>query len=193
MANTTQKLKMLIVDDAFTNRILLSEAFDDDFEIFMAENGEVALDLLHKNKDMAIVLLDLIMPIIDGFSVLQAMIEDSELCEIPVVVVTSADEIENQVRAFDLGAADILTKPLNIQLIRHRIRNIIARSSQKLVTDDNRVPVFRRFLSEQVHDSKTGLFNRNSFCKKVSPPITRRMTLSFVMMRAFSSDPSTKS
>ena len=183
MANTTQKLKMLIVDDAFTNRILLSEAFDDDFEIFMAENGEVALDLLRKNKDMAIVLLDLIMPIIDGFSVLQAMIEDSELCEIPVVVVTSADEIENQVRAFDLGAADILTKPLNIQLIRHRIRNIIARSSQKLVTDDNRVPVFRRFLSEQVHDSKTGLFNRNSFCKKTREVIDNNPKTKFVIFR----------
>ena len=174
---------MLIVDDAFTNRILLSEAFDDDFEIFMAENGEVALDLLHKNKDMAIVLLDLIMPIIDGFSVLQAMIEDSELCEIPVVVVTSADEIENQVRAFDLGAADILTKPLNIQLIRHRIRNIISRSSQKMIGDDKRVPVFRRFLSEQVHDSKTGLFNRNSFCKRTREIIDNNPKEMFVIFR----------
>ncbi|MCR5431601.1 MAG: EAL domain-containing protein [Lachnospiraceae bacterium] len=183
MENNTEKLKMLIVDDAFTNRILLSEAFNDDFEIFMAENGEVALDLLRKNKDIAIVLLDLIMPIIDGFSVLQAMIEDSELCEIPVVVVTSADEIENQVRAFDLGAADILTKPLNIQLIRHRIRNIIARSSQKLVSDDNRVPVFRRFLSEQVHDSKTGLFNRNSFCKKTREVIDNNPKVMFVIFR----------
>ncbi|MCR4720900.1 MAG: EAL domain-containing protein [Lachnospiraceae bacterium] len=183
MEKSAEKLKMLIVDDAFTNRILLSEAFDDDFEIFMAENGEVALDVLRKNKDMAIVLLDLIMPIIDGFSVLQAMIEDSELCEIPVVVVTSADEIENQVRAFDLGAADILTKPLNIQLIRHRIRNIISRSSQKLVSDDNRVPVFRRFLSEQVHDSKTGLFNRNSFCKRTREIIDNNPKDVFVIFR----------
>lgn len=183
MEKNAVKLKMLIVDDAFTNRILLSEAFDDDFEIYMAENGEVALDILRKNKDMAIVLLDLIMPIIDGFSVLQAMIEDSELCEIPVVVVTSADEIENQVRAFDLGAADILTKPLNIQLIRHRIRNIIARSSQKLVSDDNRVPVFRRFLSEQVHDSKTGLFNRNSFCKRTREVIDNNPRVMFVIFR----------
>ncbi|MCR5830040.1 MAG: EAL domain-containing protein [Lachnospiraceae bacterium] len=183
MKKSSPKLKMLIVDDAFTNRILLSEAFDDDFEILMAENGEVALDLLHKNKDVAIVLLDLIMPIIDGFSVLQAMIEDSELCEIPVVVVTSADEIENQVRAFDLGAADILTKPLNIQLIRHRIRNIIARSSQKLLNDDKRVPVFRKFLSEQVHDSKTGLFNRNSFCKKTREVIDKNPKVVFVIFR----------
>ena len=183
MEKSSDKLKMLIVDDAFTNRILLSEAFEDDFEIFMAENGEVALDILRKNKDMAIVLLDLIMPIIDGFSVLQAMIEDSELCEIPVVVVTSADEIENQVRAFDLGAADILTKPLNIQLIRHRIRNIISRSSQKLVSDDHRVPVFRRFLSEQVHDSKTGLFNRNSFCKKTREVIDNNPKVMFVIFR----------
>ncbi len=183
MGKNTEKLKMLIVDDAFTNRILLSEAFEDDFEIFMAENGEVALDILRKNKDMAIVLLDLIMPIIDGFSVLQAMIEDSELCEIPVVVVTSADEIENQVRAFDLGAADILTKPLNIQLIRHRIRNIISRSSQKLVSDDKRVPVFRRFLSEQIHDSKTGLFNRSSFCKRAREIIDNYPKVMFVIFR----------
>jgi len=183
MKKSSPKLKMLIVDDAFTNRILLSEAFDDDFEILMAENGEVALDLLRKNKDVAIVLLDLIMPIIDGFSVLQAMIEDSELCEIPVVVVTSADEIENQVRAFDLGAADILTKPLNIQLIRHRIRNIISRSSQKLLNDDKRVPVFRKFLSEQIHDSKTGLYNRNSFCKKTREVIDKNPKVMFVIFR----------
>jgi len=183
MENSQNKLKMLIVDDAFTNRILLSEAFEDDFEVLTAENGEVALDILRKNTDMAIVLLDLIMPIIDGFSVLQCMTEDSQLCGIPVVVVTSADEIENQVRAFDLGAADILTKPLNIQLIRHRIRNIISRTSQKFNVNDERIPAYTKFLSEQVLDAKTGLYNRTSFCKKAREIIDQNPDTDYVIFR----------
>lgn len=183
MENTSEKLKILIVDDALTNRLLLCEAFEDDFEVLQAENGEVALAMLHKNPDTCVVLLDLIMPVIDGFSVLQSMLEDPALSDIPVIVVTSADEIENQVRAFDLGASDILTKPLNIQLVRHRIRAIISRRSHTITADDERAGALKQYLSDQVIDTKTGLYNRTSFCRKAREVIDNNPRTVFVIFR----------
>lgn len=183
MEKKSEKLKLLVVDDALTNRLLLSEAFRDEFEVLEAENGEVALSLLRQNTDIAVVLLDLIMPVIDGFSVLQTMMDDPALSEIPAIVVTSADEIENQVRAFDLGASDILTKPLNLQLVHHRIRNIISRRSFVLTQDDELPAPIRNYVSDTIVDSKTGLNNRTSFCRKAREVIDKNPRTVFVVFR----------
>ena len=97
------KQKILIADDSEINRALLMEILGDGYEYLEAENGVRAVELLREHTDIALVLLDIMMPQMDGFDVLKVMRCYSWLDEIPVIMISAAKDTANIERAYDLG------------------------------------------------------------------------------------------
>ncbi len=115
---------LLIVDDMEINRAVLRSLFEEQYDIIEAENGEQALALLRKHHgSLAAVLLDLVMPVKDGYQVMAEMAKSRRLSKVPVIVITSEDSSENEVRAFDLGASDIIMKPFEPHVVKRRVQN----------------------------------------------------------------------
>lgn len=124
---------LLIVDDVEVNRAILRSLFEHQYNILEAQNGEQALILLNQYREkIEIVLLDIIMPVKDGYQVLKEMSETQLLSKIPVIVITSEDSSENEVRVFDLGASDILMKPFEPYVVRRRVQNVVELNRHKL-------------------------------------------------------------
>ena len=121
-----QKGRILVVDDEGLNRILLATNLQESgYAVDTAEDGQQALQLLHAQVFDA-VLLDLIMPRMDGYQVLAEMKRDAGLRRTPVIVISSSDEMESIVRCIELGATDYLTKPFDPVLLHARIRGSLA-------------------------------------------------------------------
>lgn len=120
---------ILIVDDIEVNRIILQSIFEKDYNLLEAENGEQAMVLLKQyHRNIAAVLLDLVMPQKDGYQVLAEMNDLHLLPECPVIVITSEDSPDNTVKAFDLGVSDIVMKPFEPVVVKRRVENSIALS-----------------------------------------------------------------
>lgn len=116
---------LLIVDDMEINRAILSELFADEFSVIEAANGKEALEILDREgEDIAIVLLDVIMPVMDGYAVMEGMRARNLLGHIPVIIITSLDSHKDEARLFDMGASDLIMKPFNPLAIRKRVTNV---------------------------------------------------------------------
>ena len=146
-----RRKSILIVDDQEINRDALGVYLEDDYDVFYAENGEEALGIITENKnELSLVLLDLIMPVMDGFQVLERMQNDDELKKIPIIVLTSEKSAE--LEALQKGASDFITKPFDMpEIIKARIARIIELSEG------------RQLISAAETDPLTMLYNRNFF------------------------------
>ena len=123
---------LLIADDMEVNRAILRALFEQDYNLLEAENGEQALLLIQQYRSsLAAVLLDLVMPVRDGYEVMAEMSQRGLLSSIPVVVITSENSMENEVRAFDLGATDIIIKPFEPHVVRRRVKNAVELNRHK--------------------------------------------------------------
>ena len=123
---------ILQVDDMEMNRAILSGLFEQDYRILEAENGEQALRLLEEHHaSIAVMLLDIVMPVMDGYQVLEQMRASGRLDEVPVIVITADDTLESELRAFDLGASDMVVKPFEPHVVTRRVRNIIELSQHR--------------------------------------------------------------
>lgn len=117
---------MLIVDDVEANRAVLAEAFEADYQIVQRDNGLTAWEYLLENyQKVDIVMLDLLMPIMDGFQLLERIRSDDEMKELPVVITSQGDE-ESEQRALAMNADDFISKPYKIEIVKHRVRNVLA-------------------------------------------------------------------
>ena len=116
---------ILIVDDEAINREILGNIIQTEYKVIYAENGKEALEKIHANRPaISLVLLDLLMPVMDGTEVLKALHEEGIIADIPVIVLTS--EKSNEIESLKLGAADFLTKPYNLpEVILARVRHSI--------------------------------------------------------------------
>jgi len=122
----TENGKILVVDDENLNRVLISTNLKESgYDIQAAQDGKQALQMLQAQW-FDVVLLDLLMPVMDGYQVLARMKSDAALRRIPVIVITSMDDIESIVRCIEMGATDYLTKPVNPVLLHARIRASLA-------------------------------------------------------------------
>lgn len=118
--------KILVVDDEMLPRTLLSTNLREaGYDITETDSGDKALKLLRDNQ-FDLVLLDLVMPVTDGFQVLRQMKADNILCNIPVVVVSASDDMNSVVRCIEMGAVDHLSKPFDPVLLHTRIRSALA-------------------------------------------------------------------
>lgn len=116
---------ILIVDDQEINRVVLAEGFRKDFEILEAENGFQAVEIFNSNDSIAAVLLDLVMPGMDGIEVLKKMNETGRTIHIPVFIITAESSEATLREAYDLGAVDVISKPFITEFLHCRISNVI--------------------------------------------------------------------
>lgn len=123
--------KLLIVDDFEFNRLMLSDTFSDR-AVIEAENGQRAIEEFELHKDeLCAVLLDIMMPVMDGFGVLEYLVDKKYIDDIPVFIISADTSDKSLSRAYDLGAADVIAKPFNIRFVRRRINNIIELYDQR--------------------------------------------------------------
>lgn len=116
---------ILIVDDIEINRCVLTEIFKDDYNIIEACDGVQAIEIINSDVDISAVLLDLIMPKIDGLGVLREMNRTSKIKYIPVFLITAAENREMLLEGYNLGAIDVITKPFMAHFLKCRINNVV--------------------------------------------------------------------
>ena len=166
--------KLLVVDDQAANIQALYQAFATDHQVFMATGGEQALALC-ANKQPDLVLLDVVMPGMDGYEVCRQMKADPETRDIPVIFVTSHSDEESEASALDAGAVDFITKPINQRIVRARVKTHLTLKAQ---TDLLRHWVYI--------DGLTGIHNRRYFDERLAAEWRRALRaalpLSVVMM-----------
>lgn len=160
---------MLIVDDVEINRVILSQFFQDDYAIVLAENGKQAWDIVRK-EPVNIVLADLVMPVMDGFTLLSLIKKDERTANIPVIVMTGSSDSDNEVRAMEMGAADFITKPYHPTIVRYRVRNVMARLENEWckleqAAKDRQLSEIHRYVDR---DALTDLYNRESFYRRAA-------------------------
>ena len=125
-ATVHRRQSVLIVDDSELNRKMLGQMLGSRFDIAEAASGEACLQLLEQNATgISIVLLDIHMPGIDGFTVLEEMNQKNLLEQIPVIMISSEDTVDAVRRAFDLGASDYISRPFDAKVVYQRIINTI--------------------------------------------------------------------
>lgn len=117
---------ILIVDDNRQNRMILSRILRaDGYKTLEAENGRAALDLLETRQDIALMLLDISMPILDGYGVLEQLTASGRITTLPVIVTTGNEDARAEIRCLESGASDFLRKPYNAELVRHRVQSML--------------------------------------------------------------------
>jgi class 3 adenylate cyclase len=138
--------RMLVVDDNRVNRLLLTRALEQNgHHVANAENGRIAMEML-RSKPCDVLLLDIDMPEMNGFEVLEALLTDNNLREIPVIMTSASDELDRVVKCIEMGAEDYLVKPLNPVLLRARVN---ASLEKKRLRDEQR-RLFRTFATPEV-------------------------------------------
>jgi diguanylate cyclase (GGDEF)-like protein len=121
--NSSETPKLLIVDDTFITRKLLQNYFEDEFAILQAENGEQAMNLLLHNNNVSVILLDMNMPIMNGFEFLRKYKHHNAIADIPVVVITADPTLEAE--ALRNGAIDMIVKPFDVNVVKLRVHNAL--------------------------------------------------------------------
>ncbi len=158
------KRRVLVVDDELINRELLGAMLSQTFEIAFASNGEEAMASLEEG-DYSLILLDLLMPVMDGFAVIERCQEDERLRRIPIIVMTSEKSAE--VRSIRMGAADFITKPYDMpEVILARCERIIEMSEDKSI------------IRSTERDKVSGLYTRGYFfayLQRRQPALDARM------------------
>lgn len=123
---------ILIVDDMAVNRAILKELFEYEFDTLEAENGKEALEQLEQHRgEIKVILLDIVMPVMDGFEVLEYLVSYGILREIPVIMITGENTVESEQRGYDMGVSDIIGKPFDPYIVLRRVENIIDLYSYK--------------------------------------------------------------
>ncbi|MEG0020089.1 MAG: EAL domain-containing protein, partial [Oscillospiraceae bacterium] len=151
----SNRRNILVVDDNFVNRQILCKILSGDYNILQAENGEQALALLKTGGvEISAIVLDIAMPIMDGYTFLEKQQGDAKLQPIPVIVTTQSDGEEAEVKALSMGAYDFLTKPYKPSIIKHRLANTI------------KLRETASFINTVEHDSLTGVYSKEFFYKK---------------------------
>lgn len=143
--STQTKQDILIVDDSEMNRAILAEMLGRDYIIHEAENGEEALQILRQyGTAISLVLLDIPMPVMDGFGVLQHMAAEYWIKDIPVIMISSDDSAEAVKKAYEMGVSDYISRPFDAQVVYRRVSNTITLYARqhRLIT----------MLSEQVRE-----------------------------------------
>ncbi len=152
------KHNILVVDDSKMNRITFTDILWDAYDILEAENGKVALEVLEEHRDdIALVILDLMMPVMDGFQFLTEFNRVDAYRNIPVIVATSSTNIEDECRCLELGVWDFIPKVFHPKIIRFRVFNAIEKSKVKVLE----------------YDSLTGIYNGQKFFQKTRELLDR--------------------
>ncbi len=125
MSNEAAKPKILIVDDSRIDFEILNEALKAEYEIIAAVNGREGVALAGSDYTPDLILLDIVMPEMDGYEACRVLKNSPKTKNIPVIFLTSMTEKEDETKAFELGAVDYITKPFNVIVVKARVRTHI--------------------------------------------------------------------
>ncbi|MCM1246186.1 MAG: response regulator [Roseburia sp.] len=117
--------QVLIVDDEEVNRVILKQIFEDEYDTLEAADGQNAIYQIENNQNITLILLDVIMPVMDGFKVLEYMKEHELIDKIPVILITGESVKDSEDKAYSFGVADVMHKPFYPHIVRRRSKNII--------------------------------------------------------------------
>ncbi|MDH5786555.1 MAG: hybrid sensor histidine kinase/response regulator [Chromatiales bacterium] len=152
--------KVLLVDDAPENLTILLEVLKDEYQVVAARSGLKALEMAHQSPRPDIILLDVVMPEMDGYEVCRRLKQDEATRDIPVIFITALAEDVNEEKGFDVGAVDYITKPISASIVRARVRTHLAlKQAQQQLQQQNRALIEGAQLREDVerimqHDLK---------------------------------------
>ena len=122
----SEKPSILIVDDSEMNRVILNEMLKDEYRVLEADNGRAALDMVDRYGDeLSLVLLDIVMPGMNGFEVLGELPRRTVADSLPIIMISSEDSDDVVLRAYELGASDYINRPFNARVVRRRVSNTI--------------------------------------------------------------------
>ena len=148
--------KILVVEDNEINRAALCAILSSQYKVLEAENGEQALSLLKKYREgISLILLDIVMPVMDGYTFLKYLKADHRLNSIPVIVTTSSSSEADEVSALSHGAIDFISKPYRAQIILHRSASII------------RLRETSALIHQIQYDRLTGVYSKEYFYQQV--------------------------
>lgn len=147
-------MTVLIVEDQDINREILGEILKGKCNVLQAANGAEGLEILKKREDVAAIILDLIMPVMDGFQFMEEVSKIPEFMNIPIIVATEYGAVENESRALELGAYDFVSKPYNPTVVALRVGNAIEHS---------RLATLEKLKYLESFDQLTGIHNKRSF------------------------------
>lgn len=148
--------RILIVDDVPANIKILGEAIRGEYEIAIATNGARALEIARAETPPDLILLDIIMPGLDGYEVCRQLKQDRVCGEIPIIFITSMNEADDEARGFEAGVVDYITKPFSLPIVQARVRTHLALKRQR---DELRSlnETKNRFLGTAAHDLRNPL------------------------------------
>jgi len=156
-----EKKKILVVDDNELNRDILKRILESEYQILQAGDGQSGLHLLEENKDIALILLDITMPVMNGHEFLAKVHHDRRFIAIPIIVTTASNTVTDEVTCLGEGATDFITKPYNSEIVRHRVKSIL------------RLCETSRLLSLLEYDQLTGVFTKDAFFQHTSEEIKK--------------------
>ncbi len=168
------KNTVLIVDDTAANIRVLAGILSEEYEILIATSGKDALHLLEVEK-VDLILLDIMMPEMDGYKVCKALKENPQTSKIPVIFVTALNSADAEIKGLHVGAVDFITKPFNNVVVQARVRTHIKLYEQSLLLEE---------LARK--DALTGIANRREYDERLAMEYNRakrsRSELSLIMM-----------
>lgn len=178
---------ILIVDDDKLMRNMIKKIFADEYKIIMAENGKEAIEYLEANSNKGItessdnilgIFLDLTMPVMDGFAVLEYLSKNNYLYRIPVIIISGDYEKETKARVYNYGVADMLEKPFDFEVVKHRIENFInlyksSNSLNDLISDQARdlKNIINPFVESYRYDYKENIIALKKYMKVLSSQV----------------------
>ena len=170
-----QQKNILIVDDDSTNRAMLGDILRPFYNVFETCDGVEGLKLFSENsKNISAIVLDLIMPVMDGYTFLQEFKKLDGVDNIPIIVATSDYNTENEKKIFKLGAWDFVAKPYDADILLLRLKNAIERSE---------IEVYKKLMFMVEYDSLTGLCNRETMYKNTSMMLSANKGKKFAFVR----------
>ena len=168
---TRQQKQILVVEDNEPNREMLCAILSDFYQVLEAENGQAALDILAQTEaKIALILLDVCMPVMDGYTFLDIAQKDEQLSLIPVIVMTQENSEEEEIAALEHGATDFLPKPYRPRVILHRVASLIKLCETAAMAN--------RFQ----YDELTGLYSRNYFYRKARERLDRNPDKEYMIL-----------
>ena len=160
--------KILVVEDNEINRAALCVILSSQYTVLEAENGAQALSLLEKYREgISLILLDIVMPVMDGYTFLKHLKADHRLNSIPVIVTTSNNSELDEVAALSNGATDFITKPYRAQVILQRAAGIIHLRETSVL------------IHQIQYDRVTGVYSKEYFCQQVRDILFRNLDVKY--------------
>lgn len=160
------KQRILVVDDERLNRKILSELLEEQYQIIVAKSGPQALERLESDPGIDLILLDVMMPEMDGYEVLIRIKEHNVIKDIPVIFITALNSAEDEERGLNLGAADYITKPFHPAIVKLRVENHLRFVRQRKLLEtlagrDGLTEIDNRRRFDEVMDKEWRRANRN--------------------------------